>query len=773
MAKDPDGGKGELVAKSDVPVAVGAPTVRQEKAWINTQIPYENFAGRSEELDNLAVTLVRSHVNSFRMRMSGPMRRWAVNWQVANGDVPWLQNDDDIHIYESQKALTSKVARVEESILQFDPPFELESNQSDISRREAKILSAWTHRQMENANWQGLIQPIARFGELTNHLAIKVSHDRRKELVVDTSSELIDKGGRPYWRNEKRMRTAVVRRGVRYDAVDPFMFFYDLEAKEAQECSFIGDESEPLLHQVIADAELGLYSKSQVDKVSRNRSNGDHKGMNSQWADSRGGGVDYDDGSVASSNRGSRSIAQSREFGQEESSINDGSVRCRMIEAYEYFDFGRGFRGVTDPLGRQLKGVHRVLITIVDNVCVRMMLNPHDRKIVPYAFSRVNNNGAAAVAPATWDSVTQMNAHFDRFGSNVMRWIDLLVSPIVVTSDGSTDLPKNMLSARAGSVFRNTGAWDFMKTPDITTSVGQLMQMFRREMEETSGALRVFEGAPGTATETERKVQEQQRSARASFRASSDLWEQVALLTQCMSAQFSTVPERFAAVGKAAHVVGSYATITPDLMQRDVRFRMIGMKNLHVLGTRQTGMAQWATTWGPLLPQMPTVNLNALAKLDFELRVGRAGADIVFQEPESPWESWSQKEENAILLSGQQVEVHPLDNDEEHIRDLIPLIKRTDLADYIRQLLLDHLGMHFRSAETKRAQQAAARQQAESAAQLLAPTGGQPGEDRPPSYGGMPAKKDQGVTPGPAQSRTSAKTGRSGSGTSQSQAMGA
>lgn len=758
MANDPDAGNGKLIGTTqDVPVSFGKPTPRQEKAWINQQIPYENFAGKNDELDMRATALLRSHVNTFRMRMAGPMRRWALNWRVSNGDVPWVVNNDDMHIFESQKALTSKVARVEESILQFDPPFELESHQSDISRREAKTLSAWTHRQMENAHWQDLIQPTARSGELTNLLIVKVSHERRREMVVDRNTELITKSGKPYWRSERRMSDRVVKRGIRYDQVDPFWFFYDLEAKDIQECSFVGDESEPLLHDLMSAAKLGLYSESQLTKVSRNRMSGDHTAMNAQWVDSH---------------RKARSVALGADYGSEDAAQNSGSTRVRMIEGYMYFDFGPdGFRGVTDPIGRKLVGPHRVLATVVDGVCIRLMLNPHDRKIVPYAVSRVNNNGAAAVAPATWDSVTQMNAHLDRFGSNVMRWIDLLVSPIVLTSDQNSDLPKNMLSVKAGSVFRNTGAFDYMKAPDITNSVGVLLQMFRREMEETSGSLRVFEGAPGTATETERKVQEQQRSARASFRASSDLWEQVALLTQCMSAQFSTAPERFAAVGKASSLIGSYATITPDLMMRDVRFRMIGMKNLHVLGTRMQGMTQWSARWSGLLPSMPTVNINALAKLDFELSVGRAGSDIIFQNPESPWEAWSQTDENAVILSGQQVEVHPLDDDESHIQDLAPLLKRTDLPDYIRDLLLEHLNWHFQSAEQKAAEQKAAKAQASQSASLLQVSGGQPGVDRPPAPGGMPAIKDQGITPGPPQGRTVPKAGRSGSGMSQTQAM--
>src|SRR5262245_44166295 len=137
MAEDP-AKNGKLIATADIPVSVSTPTPDEEKSWINRQIPYQNFAGLNDELDRRAVALVRSHCNGYRARMSGPMKRWALNCRVANGDVPWVVNQDDIHLFESQKALTTKVARVEEQILQFDPPMECESDKGELDRRQAK-----------------------------------------------------------------------------------------------------------------------------------------------------------------------------------------------------------------------------------------------------------------------------------------------------------------------------------------------------------------------------------------------------------------------------------------------------------------------------------------------------------------------------------------------------------------------------------------------------------------------------------------------------------
>ena len=162
------------------------------------------------------------------------------------------------------------------------------------------------------------------------------------------------------------------------------------------------------------------------------------------------------------------------------------------------------------------------------------------KKFVPYAVMRINRTGHEMVAPAPFDSVVQTNAHYDRLSSNIMRWMDLAVSPLVVTDDTNADLPDSILEVQPGTIMRATGNWNWIKVPDITQSVGYFQNFFRREMEENSGALRVFESPQGTATETERKVQEQQRMVRNSIRSSAECWRQVALLTYWMSAQFAT-----------------------------------------------------------------------------------------------------------------------------------------------------------------------------------------------------------------------------------------
>ena len=445
--------------------------------------------------------------------------------------------------------------------------------------------------------------------------------------------------------------------------------------------------------------------------------------------------------------------------------------KVRVIEMWAWFDFGDGFDGVIDPLGQKLTGTHRVVVTCAEGMILRFQLNPYDKKFVPYAVMRINRTGHEMVAPAPFDSVVQTNAHYDRLSSNIMRWMDLAVSPLVVTDDTNADLPDSILEVQPGTIMRATGNWNWIKVPDITQSVGYFQNFFRREMEENSGALRVFESPQGTATETERKVQEQQRMVRNSIRSSAECWRQVALLTYWMSAQFATGPERFAVAGKSAGMLGKWATITPDVLQEDVDFRFLGLTSLHTFGNRLQGMAQWMNRWGPMLQGMPNVNLNALCKLDFELSVGKQSTDEIFPDSDPSWESWPQEEENVMLLSGQPVAVHPADDDKDHLDKVLSIIKNDKVPMYIRRLAGEHAEEHIKQMRQKAVEQQAAQQKAEQQGALMAPQGGQPGVDRPPAYGGMPAQRDEGITPGPVQARTASRTGRAGSGLSQTQAM--
>lgn len=758
--------KGEVISKDKIPVEVGLPSPTNSARWWKSQVKYRNFAGLNDALDLVARTTVINRREQFRAKMSGPMKRWAVNYAASNTEVMWQERDDDIHMPETKKALDGKCARVEEAVVGFDPVFEAEGVKGDVSRRTAKVIGSFVYRKMEMAEWKRFVQPLAKDGELCNVMAMKVQWDKRIEDMVERNDELRfdGKDGKPVYHTERRMRKVVARDGVKLTQVDPFWFIYDIEADTAQECAYIGDESLVFMHELKQMAEVGIYSKKAIAALEKNLAG--RESANDSQGTQRSHQVD--------ALRRVRSIANQTDYGEEVRGAR-GAERVRIIEMWMWYDFGaHGTPGITSPTGDLLKGVKRVVITLANDTVIRFQENPFDRKFVPYAFTLVNRNGHELVAPAPFDSVVQMNANYDRLSSNIMRWMDLSVSPLIITNDQNTDLPQSILDVRAGSVLKNTGSWDWVKVPDITAAISYQQQFFRREIEETSGNLRVFESPQGTATETERKVQEQQRMVRNSIRANGDVWRQVAHLVKGLEAQFSTGPSRFQVSGKASMLIGQWAEITPQMLHEDVDFRFLGLTDIHVFGNRLQGMAQFMNRWGPMLPNLPKVNLMALCRMDFELSVGRSHMGEVFPNDAAPWEAWSQGEENAMLMTGQSVEVNEADDDEQHIEEMLEVMevlsKDPKTPRYIMEMFGKHLEGHMEQMNRKEEEAKAMQSQAESNAQLMAPQGGQPGVDRPPVAGGMEAgAKD--VTPGSPQARTQPRTGRDGSGMSQTQSM--
>lgn len=756
--------KGTLVRRTDIPVTSGGSTPEVQKKWISAQVPYKNWAGVSDEMDRKVEQWVMSNRERFHARMGATQQRWAVNWAAANGDSVWQEREDDIHVPETKKAIDAKVARIEEAIFEFDPVFEVEGTRGDLPQWKAQVIQAAVHRCMDLANYREYVQPSARDAELCNVSAIKVEWEHLVELRVHRKNELrFRENGKPYRHDERWMREEVARSGPVYRLVDPFLFLYDLDVGRIQDGAFVGDESDQFLHDIEAKVKAGMFSEKNY-KLLKARA----AGLRTDGSTNQNIGARF-----ADQLRQARSITTSGAFEMDQEG-SYGAKRVRAVEMWGWFDFGDGFNGVLDPIGRRVKGFQRVVATVVNGVVLRFMLNPFDRKFAPYAVARPNRNGHDAVAPATFDTVVQVNANYDRIQSDALRYLGCAVSPKIIASEGS-NLPDTILNDAPGTVYRGTGTWDMIKMPDLSGSIQYFHQYFRREIEECSGALRVFESPQGTATETERKVQEQQRMVRTSIRAVADQWRQVACMTYWMLGQFMTQPEQFAVVGKASKILGRSVEVTPDILQEDVDFRFLGLDSIHVYGNRQAGIMQYMGRWGPMLSQIPGLNVPALARMDFELSVGRHAINEIFPDPEPTWMAWDQGEENEMLLAGREVPISKHDDDEAHIQSLLDFIvaNKNSMPDYVLQLCADHLRQHMQQRDRKAAEEAAQRKQAE----LLAAQQQGGGEGRSPMAGEMQARNSlaqtPGVTPGPPQARTVAKTGRKGNGESQTQRMAA
>lgn len=762
---------GKLIAESDIKVGVGPPGVEETRKWFNQQVPYKNYAGFSKALDEQVRSVVATTKNTFQNRMIAAQQEWAFNYATANGEAQTQEHEDDVSMPETKKVLDGKVARMAEALFEYDPFFEVEGVRQDLGNMQAFVVSAYVRRMLELARFRDFVEPSAKDGQLCNYSAIKVSWDRRFGEQVSRKVELRGELGKSsYWHSERWMRRELVADAPKLELVDPFWLILDIDAGHYDDLAYVGDESEQFLHVLEQKAELGIFDRAQVKKLRDNKEPRDSVDRNGSSANQ------VDQFRMARQVTLPGGIMDANPSG---SSV--GAKRIRCVELWMWFDFGSdGFEGVVDPLGRKITGTHKVVITMAGQTVLQFRLNPFDKKFVPYALAVYNRNGHEMVARPPFSHVVVMNAQYDRMMSNIHRNFDLAVAPWLVTGPDSDMGANGPLSQIVpGTIMQNPGPFNQVNIKDVPVSTEFFIGMMRREMEELSGHMRIYEQPQGTATEVERKVQEQQRTVRTDIRVLSEQWRQVCLIIYKMAGQFATEAQQFTVVGKAASVLGKTFSVPPQWLQEEIDFRFLGVDSLHTYGTRSAGLSQWVNQWGAFLPTMPGINLMGLARLDFEYRVGKHAINDVFPDPEPTWQKWSQQEENVMLLSGQHVPISQHDDHQQHAAETANLIRQMRSEPSTPQAALDaaieHFQLHLVAYQREMEEQAAQQRQADQQAQLLAPAGGQPGVDRPAAAGGMQANEKlaqtPGVTPGPTQARTVSRTGRQGAGTSQSQAQ--
>lgn len=759
----------KIIKVEEIPVPLGTEGPVETRKWVDAQIPYKNWAGYNADLDGTIEQFVKGTQTNFRRRMVQVYDRWKVNWYVANGNSVSGEHEDDIHVAETYKMLQAKCARIEEAVWEYEPPFEVEGIKEPVDPITAQVVREYLRRELELAGYHNYVLPTIKDAQLCDICAIKVHWDRVLKNVVEREIELkATDSGNPYWRYELKYGEKLVREGAVLEQVRPERLLFDLDAGQLKDCFFVGDVSDQPLHELQEKDRIGLLKN--VDKINVEKP-GREQGYNSDLWDQV---------------RFARSITQP--WGRRESQEQAyGARRIEVTELYTWFDFKDGFDGVTDPAGKKLTGFQWIVITYAEGVVLQIRLNPFDKKFAPYGIAKMNANGHEIMAVAPFDNVIMVNAQYDRFQSNLLRHFDLSTAPIV-TAEGESDLPDSILGIRPGTVFRNVGQIREVKISDIPQSVSYMHQYFRREHEELSGALRFWEGQgmPGsnTATETERRLQEANRTLRSEIRAVADMWKQIALVIYWMSGQFATERQKFQIVGKPAGALERYAEITPDMFQDDIDLRFIGLANLHVIGQRTTGMMQWMNLWGPLLPTMPQVNLPALMEMTWDQMVGRDNTRQIFPQRTPKYLLMDQDMENVHLRAGREVPVDQEDDDQDHLEKMhrsgtLGLVLKKDTPKFVKEAILQHFQDHLENAQKKIVQQKADMQQAQMDSMLMqqrqggSPPPGQsamPGQGAPAAPGGMQAQQSP-ITPGPPQARTVSRTGRDGAGQSQTQSL--
>lgn len=724
-----------------IPRHDGPVTKEQAIAFRDAQIVYPNLASDDKVKDRVHI-YVQQEVKAYEHKTETLQRRWRVLTHLLRGNSVARTTSSDVHVPELYKMLETLVPRIEEAVLEYDPWFRLRGRDAE-DRELTDLRAAWLDWQLDQMRWRDHVQPAIR-SMLTYQVACaKVFWDTR---WVDVPERVPIEGddGSIVRIEVKKPKPKITFDGPDIRLVDPFDLVIDTRATGAQDALYVGHYSYLTLGEIQHYAELGIFDKTAVgtlkDREPRNRT-----ATEREW------------------NKLARSVTEWAVEGYDRS--KHGVKLFKVLDLWGKFDlYGDG---------REIESV----ITLVDGeVVVQARENFYDKKIRPFAIARAAKEGWDFFNTGPLDLAVRVNQEIDRHRGNALRAHDLEISPFVIVDDAS-DFPDSMLDVRPGKVFESPGDVTFGSIPSTLKDYPMVHAMLRQDMEEITGAFRLMQGQEGgnTATEVERRLKEGNRRIKSYVRSFADMSEQLLRIMDSLNQQFIIKDHQFRVLGKRSKKLRDYAVIGPDTFLRDVDFEFLGIAELHTLGSRATGLMNYMQTMMPLIVQNPgEINALGMAKELYELTVGKLHSDENIKVPEDMEDLMDQVEENRLLVQGTLVEVSEGDDDVEHVRKMLPIMKSRqffEMTEHAQYAFIKHREDHVKSFERKKARRAALEQRSQN--QMLPPeAGGRAGPATSPQAGGFSAAMTPGgETPGPARDQAASKVNRAGAGVDQPRNM--
>lgn len=403
----------------------------------------------------------------------------------------------------------------------------------------------------------------------------------------------------------------------------------------------------------------------------------------------------------------------------------------------------------------------------VNGVPVRVARNPYDDQHIPIAFARMNKNVFSPWGISMAMDAIPLQIKYDQLRALGHRSHELAVSPIGIFSEG-TDMPRSLADMLPGEWLRGQpdqfGQMKFASTIADTIAASDLL---RRDIREVTGVPEGFTGSDqsGTATQYEGNLNEANRRARQLTFNYADLEREVLRHCFVYCQQFLTDGAKYGVLGRGAATLGFSAEITPEDLLDPVDIEIVGLAQYSANGMRGTRMVSFQNQFAPyIMAEMQAGRFNSQAwlKRGFQAVLGYEMDSDILREDMDPEDVITPEEENAILAQGIDLEPHPLDDDEEHLRK--HLAKFDELSgkksnSRILGTLNRHIVKTALAGRAKRDQQMAAQKSRElamqsSPASMEADNRKEPGEgrgyQRPLDLQQGPSNSPPGETPGPA-----------------------
>ncbi len=703
----------------------GPTTFEEAQAWYDAQIPYENLA-HIEDIAARAVFYVRERKRIFHDQTLPLRRRWRIiNHMLHGNSVANFWALEELHVPELYKMLETMVPRIVDSIMDFDPPFTVVGRQR-LDRAVEDILAAFLDYQMDEAKVRKILEPTVRCMLTYQFAAWKIDWERQFEWGVDVKIEEKHYPGQvnPEYHFTRNPRYKMKFDGPRVRLIDPFDFLIDLSALDAQDALFIGDSHDATQNELLQKSELGLY-----------------KNVNKVWQTT----PQNEDTNSVSYDKWARSVAS--KFDQHRRDPKGSPKIYRETELHCKFDlYGDG------------QEIDCILNVVNDAVCVRAIENFYDKKFRPYAIARAAKEGFDFFNVGPLDHAVRLNEELDQHRALWLEGAKLKVCPIIVTEDDS-DLPESLFGIRPGSVLHAPGKITQLTVSGNLEDVVMTEGTLRRDIEETVGSPRVWEGTGGgdaqTATEINRKIEEGNRRLKGYVRAFSDQIAESLQIIYFLNGQFITKKQQFHALGKAAKNLGKYLNVNPMHFQHEIDFEFKGLASMHTMGLRASALANYlqiAFPWYQVVK--PNVDVAALLQDFYRLTVGIRPEDEIIKIPTPLDQLVLPEEENMMLMGGNPVEVDPLDDYETHQPSHINFYEehKGKMTEEAKRATEEHIMNHYVQRERNTMQQQASMMSSPNVVQF--PGADEDGQQSPVAteggdMGGQQATTSPGESAGP------------------------
>jgi hypothetical protein len=635
------------------------------EAWFSKFHLYPNLANKGDIAEK-SLAYVTNVIQSFTSGISYKRRTWQViQWILHVNTLADVGSADEIHVPELFKHRETLVPRLEEAIFNFDPPFEVLASRPGLSDDEITIRDfLWSQLLKDNVHKK--FSDCFRSGFDFGVSILKSWWEVKKRDVLVRDIKENEDGT---FEVNKRFEEKVVSNRPRSVAIYPPYFIVDLQADSQEDARYMGDLQFMNLSQLQDLEAQGVFVN--IDELERQK-------------------PQFDPGLFWSYNREQKNT----QFADIQN--DDADPRFPVVEVW-------------GCLNLEGKGYREYVLTVANGTTViRANENPFDDKHRPYAIASLSKNPFEIFGVGPAEPAVPLQLEHDIHRNLGVQSSRLAVSPFI-RADPDADVPDSIFAIEPGTVIRaRRESFEVLKFPNASGDMRHMEEILRRDMEETLGTPRIFEGsgqAGPTATEIERKIQEGNRRIRGYVREFSRMLETLLRHFHAMNRQYITDKDVFRVLGSSAKS-GVYKHINPKLVDTDLDFRIIGPDNLHILGEETRNLQLFMNAAAPILQRDPDKldEDTFLSRLE-RLMVGDS-TKIIKSMPDIG-DMRSAEEENFLLKTGERIEVHPYDEDKSHMEVHLGLLEEQGLDAQTKMEIVRHIASHELAMTRKAAQEGA------------------------------------------------------------------